>query len=346
MAIENRGGFLTDTLFAYLVARLCITDREGLTTILKWIGFLLVPLAILGVIETFTGWQPYWPLLQLCPWRPDVHPVEPRSGLFRAIGPFGHPIMFGCCFAMFLPLISYLRHEQNHWRLLAYIISAIIIIGCLSSMSSGSWGMLMVTIFCMAMEKRKRWVKRLLKFFILSCFGIEIISNRHFYHVIFSYANPVGGAWWHRARLIDCAIMHFDEWWLAGYGGKDPGWGGYLGMTHTDVTNQFILHGIEYGLLGMIALCIVLAIGFRNIISTYKRTADPRLKSLCWFLGCMLFSIIVSWLSVSYFGQMINLFYSMLGAVGSITTWQNSAHNWRKVTQSYLSTNLTTKAIS
>jgi len=145
------------------------------------------------------------------------------------------------------------------------------------------------------------------------------MSNRTFYHVVASWANPLGGAGWHRAKLIDLAIEHFDEWWKVGYGDKDPGWGPALGMDHTDVTNEFVLNGIRYGILGIIVLLLVLAAAFRGIISTYERVPHKFDKSLCWAFGSMLFSVVVAWMSVSFFGQLITLFYSVLGMIGSIS---------------------------
>lgn len=316
MALENRGGFLLDTWFAYMAARFCITTREGFIAVVKCVGILLAPLAILGVVEAFTGWQPYLPFTQYCPWREGILTTEPRTGLNRAIGPFGHPIMFGACFAMFLPLIYSLRHQKN-WRNLAYIFSAVAIIGVLSSMSSGPWSMVVAAALCLAVERRKHWVKPLLIFFVISCIGIGIISNRPFYHPIAQYMNPIGGTWWHRCKLIDCAIADFGEWFLLGYGGRDPGWGQYLGSGHTDVTNQFILNGVQYGMLGVIALCAVLTVAFSGLIRLHNSANDPKLKSLAWAFGSSLVATIVVFFSVSFFGQMLSLFYCLLGMIGS-----------------------------
>jgi len=317
--LENRSGFLMDTWLAYFVGRFMITNTKDLTSFIKCISIALVPLAILGVIEATTGWQFFIPLKRFCPWYGSSGKIfEPRWGLERATGPFTHSILFGCAFVMFVPLIHYLRYQRNHWRVLAYVFSGIAIIGALSSMSSGPWVMVIATLFCLTMEKFKVWVKPLLISFPLLCVFIGIASNRPFYHVLVSYANPIGGSGWHRARLVDAAIDHFSEWWLLGYKGEDPGWGHYMGMSLTDVTNEFILAGVFYGIFGVIALCWVLATAFRNIIAVYRKTSDPMLRSLCWSFGCILFSIIVVWMSVSFFGQIISMFYCLLGIIGSL----------------------------
>jgi hypothetical protein len=110
--MENRAGFLMDTWCAYLAARFIVTDRTKLISIIKCISIAMVPLAILGVIESVTGWQPFASLQRFSPWFAGEGRFvsERRFGFARAAGPFSHAILFGGGFAMFLPLIYYLRH--------------------------------------------------------------------------------------------------------------------------------------------------------------------------------------------------------------------------------------------
>ena len=325
--LEGRSGFLMDTWCAYLAARFIVTDRKNLISIIKCISIAMIPLAILGVIESVTGWQPFAPLWRFSPWFAGGEFVsEGRFGFARAVGPFSHAILFGGVFAMFLPLIYYLRREKGDWRSLAYLISGIILLGALSSMSSGPWVMAIVVIFCLVMEKRRQFIKPLFIFLVFSCISIGIISNRPFYHVIASWSNPLGGASWHRARLIDVAIMKFGEWWMVGYGDKDPGWGQYFGMGVSDITNEYILNGVRYGILGVIALCAILAKSFRDLISTYRRLTHPAMKSLCWGFGSLLFSVAVAWMSVSFFGQLMTLVYCSIGMIGSLCS---PGFNWQ-----------------
>ncbi len=326
LRLEGRLGFLMDTWCAYLAVRFIVTSRARLISIIKCISILLVPLAVLGVIESISGWQPFYGLWHFCPWYYEGTVFDMRWGLTRAVGPFGVPILFGIGFALFLPLIYCLRHEQGRWRSLAYVLSAVAVIGALSSLSSGPWVMVIVVISCLAMEKYRQWIKPLLVFFIISCMLIGIISNRRFYHVLATrIANPLSGTGWHRAMLIDLAIEHFDEWWLTGYGGEDPGWGPSLGMTWTDVTNEYILTGVRYGALGVIALCVVLTATCRRIVFTYKRITYPAAQSLCWALGSLLVPVMVTWMSISFFGQLMPLFYGCLGIIVSVC---DANFNW------------------
>jgi hypothetical protein len=325
--LEGRAGFVMDTACAYFAARFIVTDRTALISIIKCISIALIPLAILGVIESVTGWQPFAPLWRFSPWFTGGPVVsEGRYGFARAVGPFSHAILFGGGFAMFLPLIYYLRHEKNDWRTFSYIISGIAMLGALSSMSSGPCVMVGVVIFSLIMERHKHFIKPLFVFLVISCVLIGIASNRPFYHVIASWSNPLGGASWHRARLIDVAIMKFDEWWMVGYGDKDPGWGPLFGMGRSDITNEYILNGVRYGILGIIVLCAVLVKAFRGLISTYMKLSNPAMKSLCWAFGSLLFSVSVAWMSVSFFGQLSTLVYCSIGMIGSLSS---KGFNWQ-----------------
>ena len=317
IAVENRAGFLMDAWFAYLVARFCITNERELVGFIKWVAVLLAPLAILGVLESVTGWRGFAMLSRNSPAFTYLTGYGTRLGFFRAMGPFSHPILFGCGFAMFLPLIYYLRHEKGNWRFWGYVLACAVACGALSSMSSGPWVIVIVVIFCIAMEKMRRWCKPILIFVVVSCIFTELISNRHFYYVFASHANLMGGASWHRAKLIDVAIAHFSDWWLLGYGMREPGWGHYFGMSRTDAPNEFIMAGIRYGLLGIIALCSVLAMAFHCLLRVYKRTVDSNLKHLYWSFGTVLFSVTIAWMSTSFFGQLVSIFYCILGIIGS-----------------------------
>lgn len=316
-SVENRGGFLMDTWFAYMAVRLCVTSYERFIVVVKWVAIILVPLAVLGVLESVWGWAPFRSWFAYALRFDHFRKQVPRWGLARAQGLTSQPIIFGLAFVIFLPLVYYLRHQKCNWRVWSPVLSGIAAVGALSSMSSGPWVMLIVAVFCLIMEKYKYLVKPLLLFLLFSCVSIAIISNRPFYHVLASYANPLGGAGWHRAKLIDCAIESIDEWWLIGYGGKDPGWGEQLGMGGTDVTNEFVLAGVKYGILGVIALVAVLVKAFRDLTFLHNRTADPILQSLYWSLGGVLVAIVVAFMSVSFFGPTETMFYCILGLVGA-----------------------------
>jgi len=316
--LENRSGLLMDTFLAYLAARFCISDRASLLTAVKWVAVGFAGLALVGIAESATGWQSYNRLKVYCPWRTVSEPqLNPRSGFYRAVGPFDHSIKFGAAFAMILPLVYCLRYEYGYWRTASYLLSAVIAMGALSSMSSGPLMMLVFTAVCLAFEHSKRLVKPAILFGVLSCIAVEIISNRSFYRVFVSYINPIGGSGWHRAKLIDLAIRDFGKWWLLGFGGRDPGWGESLGMTWSDITNHYIVAGVEYGLLGVIAVCGILATAIYMLVRFHNSVNDPVLRSWYWAFGSIIVVLAISFNAILFSGQAGTLFYCILGIVGS-----------------------------
>ena len=334
-SVQNVAGNLMDTYLAYLTARLCLNDDKAIIISMKWIAFALVPLAILGVVESLTGWGPYTHLVVYCPWLEVSEPtLNVRSGFYRAGGSFSHPILFGAVFAMFFPLVFWLRHQSSSWRIISYVIIPVLIIGTLSSMSSGPVMMLIFTICFVMVEHHKNWVKPLLVFLAISCVFVEIFSNRPFYHVLASYADPFSGAGWHRAKLIDLAIEHFHEWWLVGYGQTDPGWGPALGMSWTDITNHYLITGVRYGMFGVVALFGMLFMSLHMLIQINKVSKNPLLKSWLWALGSVMVAFIISFNAFTVYGQANTLFYCLLGFVGS----SNNFGIWNNTMPSFLST--------
>jgi len=322
--LERWSGGIMDTFFTYLVARFCITNLSSLVSAIKAIAIVFVPLAFLGIAECLTGWQPYIALTRFCPWYEAVAQKITRVGLYRATGAFGHPIRFGAGFALFIPLIYWLRHERGYWHKLAYVLTFIVMLGVLSSMSSGPWMMAIIIIGCLILEHFKYLIKPLIIFMISSCFLVDIISNRRFYDVLVRYVNPIGGSGWHRSRLMHLAIDHFNEWWLVGYGGLDPGWGPSLGMEWTDITNQYIVAGVRNGMLGVIALYGVLATAIYFVVRGHRAAKEPALRSLYWALGSTMVMVAISMFGCLFSAQAGVLYYGILGIIGSSLHLSNS----------------------
>ena len=235
--------------------------------------------------------------------------------------PFGNTGMFGDTFVMFLPLVWMLRKERGTWQRGAWLLAGLMILGALSSMSSGPWMMLAVVLFLLALEGHKHWLKPLFVGGGLLILLAGVASNRSFYHVVFSYANPLGGTGWHRGRLIDAAVKTFGEWCLLGYGGRDPGWGQYTGMTWTDITNQYLLVAAQSGLGGLVAFCIMLLVAVSGLLTALKRTDNAWMASAIWAMFCVQGGLVVVFVSVSLSGQPVSLFYGFLAITASLTVW-------------------------
>jgi hypothetical protein len=121
--------------------------------------------------------------------------------------------------------------------------------------------------------------------------------------------NVVGGSTgYHRYELIDAAINRFHEWWLMGI--KTTAYWGY-GLQ--DVTNQYIQAGVDGGVLPLMLFLLLIARCFRGLGRARIALRDqPEARIFVWPLSASLFATTMSFLSVSYFGQMIHIWYLQL----------------------------------
>lgn len=316
--LENRAGFVMDTFFVYLATRFVIVDRASAVKVFKAVAAMVVLLSGHALVETFAGRSLYEGLGKYCAWAPRKGmEYQMRFGLHRAMGPPGETILFGLSLASLLPFIWMLRHEPPPWRRWVYFASLACIAGVIATISSGPYLALMVILGCLAMEFAKGLLKPAIVLFFLGCAAIEVLSNRHFYHVLADLS--MEGSGWYRARLIDVAIAKFPEYWLYGYGYGDPGWGPMINaLSFTDVVNDFVMQAILYGGFGLAIYVAVMIRAAYEVVRCHAMSPSPWIKSLCWALVSSLTGLFFAFWSVSLFGQMTSQFYMLLGMHGAL----------------------------
>jgi len=120
----------------------------------------------------------------------------------------------------------------------------------------------------------------------------------------------------HRARLIDKAIEYFHEWWLLGtYGSGHWGWG------LEDVTNWYVRHCINGGLLYITLFIVIIYLCFKAVIKAVRSIENqPDLQKFIWAMGVCLFSHTVSFIGVSYFGKIIFFWFLILAMLSTVSS--------------------------
>jgi hypothetical protein len=317
--LENKSGLLMNTVLVYFITRMCIQTKKELISFSKAIVLILVPYAILGIMESIYHWQPFIIFKHYMPpgWvDPGTGISADRFGMARAYGPTGNPIMFGIIFMIMAPFLNILKNTINKINYLTCLI--LIAFGAMSSLSSGPLMLLLIYYFIYSLQKIKHIIKPLLWTFAFGIVSVAIISNRPFYHVIASYANPFGGAYWHRAKLIDLTIHNFNEWFLSGYGGNDPGWGPELGARWTDITNHFIAVATSYGLAGLVIFCTIIFLSIKYSIRILKQ--NPECEPTIWPFITILVSLCVVLNSCTLFSQALTCYYIVLGVNNFLIT--------------------------
>lgn len=156
--------------------------------------------------------------------------------------------------------------REKSWLLTtAGIISATII--TITSASSGPVMAYIFGVLGLLMWRFRMYMQAVRWGVLFTLISIHLIMKAPVWFLIARMANILGGSGWHRAYLIDQAIVNFDQWWLLGM--RETGdWLPYastINPTATDVTNQYIAEGLAGGLLTMLLFIIIIILCFRTI---------------------------------------------------------------------------------
>ncbi|MBN9662343.1 MAG: hypothetical protein J0H49_29360 [Acidobacteria bacterium] len=298
-ALVNRLGFAYDSLGLYFICRSLIADTEDITRACRVFAWALAPVAVCMIAEKLTGQNPFFVFGGV----PRM--TELRNGVVRCQGPFRHPILAGTFGAIWIPLLTGLwRQKGSNGFLVGVGITAAMTIAALSG-SSGPVATLLlgvVGLLCWPMKKQLRMIRWTVIGAILM---LQLVMQAPVWF-IFAKVNILSGSTgWHRAYLIDRTVAHFSEWWLFGAKSVAP-WGVWAG----DVTNQYVIQGINGGFLGLVLFVAIIISAFASIGMAMR--AREGNQWVLWTIGCTLFAHSVTFLSVSYFDQNIVNWYLVL----------------------------------
>ncbi len=316
-AFVNRLGFCFDAIGMYLLFRCLIRDWrdfERIVTGFLWISMIL---AVLFLIENRTGRN----LFSIFGGVNAMTAV--RNGRLRCQGAFSHPILAGCFWASVIPLFAVLwwKTARDRVRAILGCSTTLAIIFC-SASSTPVMGVLAAALggglFCLRRQMKViRW--GLVGMLIL----LSVAMKAPVWHLI-SRVSAVGGSTgYHRFVLIDQAINRFTDWAVMGCSGYTvQSWGVYAG----DVTNQYVLEGVNGGFVTMclFVYCIVIAFSEIGKLWRHQKPQSYRMK-LVWALGVSLFIHCVNFVGVSYFGQTSIIWYILLAAIGSLSISRKAA---------------------
>jgi hypothetical protein len=169
-------------------------------------------------------------------------------------------------------------------------------------------------------ERLERWGKHFVVLAVLLCCFVEYYSEKaHFYNVFLGRLSILGGDAFFRGNLINAALKHLPEYWLAGYGLRDPGWGPEVGFVdYTDLCVHYVFLAAMYGVFGLLAyLAIVFNLLF-SLLRKYRRSVEINDRDICWALiVCILVTLTLD-VGVTPFGVLPSLYSIIFGIGGSV----------------------------
>lgn len=297
----------------YFLIRTWCADQDELAGILKWTAWLLVPVAVEMVSEHFTGRNMFSIFGGV---------MMERDDQFRATGPFAHAILAGSVGAACFPLMVSLWPSG---RVTALAGAAACLAIVIASNSSGPLMSLLTGCAALLLWARREWTPRLRWAFVFIYLALELVMNRPAYYLIGEIDLTGSSTGWHRARLIESALEHVGEWWLAG-ADFTRHWmptGVTWSIMHCDITNYYLLMGVWGGLALTILFVAMVWNGFLQIGRLLDAVDDDDGGDggfTVWCLGSALFAHAATCISVAYFDQSYIFMFLCLASIASLSS--------------------------
>ena len=314
-------GIAVDAFLCYFSFRGLIGDMEDLRWFLRAFIFLLAPYALLVVMESRTGHNPFVVLGGM-----EAGSRWTRHDRPRCFGSFRQPDTLGMFAASFIPLyigMACMARERKR-ALLAICICLII---AWAANSGGPASAVVTGLACWGMWRFRTEMRKMRWGIVATFTALALVMKAPVWYIFAHISNITGGDGWHRSYLIDVAYQHLGKWWFAGMPYLDTeDWFPYHMdvAAGADITNQYISFGVAAGL-GAIALFILLLTrAFSNLgkALTAVRSSSHRPSEdefLLWGLGVMLVVHIVDWFGITYFDQMYVIWFMQLATISSLS---------------------------
>ena len=308
-----RAGIVWSDLGCYFLFRVFVQDWEDVRRIFKVLCVVLVPIAVLMLLEKSIG-KNLFAVLGGVNEVPDL-----REGHFRAQGPFAHSILAGTVGATCFPMALYLWKDHRKHALVGLFAAAGIVF---ASTSSGPIMMVLFILFGLVLWKVRKSLRAIRWLALTAVIALDAVMKDPVYFLMARIDITGGSTGWHRAQLIRSSIEHLDEWWLGGtdYTRHWLATGIYANQIHTDITNHVLAMGVMGGLPLIFLFIMILVATFRAVGRALRENESASLEHLfiIWVLGAILFGHVMNFFSISLFDQSVVFFYLILASIGAV----------------------------
>lgn len=316
----NRMGLAYDALCTFWLLRALIRNSDELVTVVETLAIICIPLACVMLWEHASG-RNVFSVLGGVPAETVI-----REGQLRCQGAFRHPILAGTFGATLMPVFIglWFQGRTKRWTAVAGFLAAAAI-----TVTSGSSGPVLAALCAVLgwlvwpFRYRMHLFRR--GSVIILCL-LAMIMKAPVWYLMARLSFVAGGTGWHRAWLMDQAVNHIGEWWLLGTP-YTAHWGPSgqvleVDPNNMDITNQYILEGVQGGFLKLILFVTVIVLGFRAAGNKVRQLVAEGIQgqALPWSLGIALFCHCVSFMSISYFDQLRFFYYAVLAMLAVVAS--------------------------
>ena len=313
----SKFALMIDMTLGYFAFRGLIENVRDLTWLLRALVTLLIPYVALLSLERLTGHNP----LAIVGSIPDIWIDGARQ---RCVGSFMHPSLLGSFGASFMLLyIGLTFSKENRVKGAAGVLLCLGIVFLSNSGGPLSFAAVGIGAWLLWPVRTKMEIVRRLMLAMLVV--LALIMKDPLWYLPTKISLLFGGSGWHRSYLMHQAAAHVDQWWLAGMPmDQTRDWFPYLVEGAADMTNLFLVFGVDAGLLGMFFLVFFFAKAFRQLglaLSITRRNAKKpnETEYLLWGLGCAHVGHIINFFAITYFDQTAMVWLMQLAAIASLS---------------------------
>jgi hypothetical protein len=233
-----------------------------------------------------------------------------REGNFRCAATFPHAIIMGLFWATLVPLfVGFAKQKRSAWLFWGAVAASLFMIWGTAS-STPVLTLVAVVALLLAFPWRRQ-TRTAAWGVVVILIALQLVMKAPVWHLLARVGVVSGSTGWHRYYLIDQAIRHFPQWMLLGTRNT-----GEWGLNLQDVTNQFILEGVQGGLITLVLFCAICFVLGRVFVRLSVRPTEKGESYLAWGVFVTLIGHMVSFFGVSYFGQITMLWWLLLASAG------------------------------
>ncbi len=319
-AIVTGGSRGADFALAYLVGRATLRSPENFRVYFIAVLPGFAAAAAMVAVESLQGRLILRPFLsELLGQAMERVKDETRLGLFRAAGPFPHPILGGVFLAATLPLAWYLPRRMS-----TKIIAVIVSLGCIFSVSSGA---IIAFALCL-MFIMMNWFQRVTRFPVFLTAGIYVFlaylavsaaSQSGPLSVLTRYVLLDSSSSYYRQLIWEYAGAEITNHPFFGIGLRDwerPDW-----MVSASVDSYWLISAMILGLPMAIASFLTHA-GTVALLAMRCRHAPPHVRHTAFAIGTSLVALIFSGFTVHLWEGVAAWMLMITGAGVTLSQWQ------------------------
>jgi len=302
-AFINRCGRFVEWLCLYWVLRQVVRSWEDLRFAYLALAVCAVAMVPFVAFEEATGINPFTVLGRVT--------TAFREEQYRCQATFPHAIMMGLFWATLVPLFIGFAKQQARYRALLWAGVAASAFMILATASSTPILTLMMVAGLLLAFPLRRYTGNAAWGVVVLLFALHMVMRSPVWHLLARISVVSGSTGWHRYHLINEAVNHFSEWLVLGT--RDTA---HWGFGLEDVTNQYILEGVRGGFVTLVLFCVILFIAARVFLRLALQPRERSEQYLAWASFVTAVAHGISFIGVSYFGQIAMIWYLLLAGAG------------------------------